>query len=168
MKVGDAIEDFDYEAYHNGNFVKGKLSDYEGKWVILFFYSRDFTSVCNSEVKGFGYKTAEFEKEGAVVIAASTDSKHSHKAWFEESMSGIKFPVIADSSQSIADYFDILLEDGTALRGTFIISPEGTLKYKVVSDIDVGRSVEETLRVLRALKTEKPCPAEWKPGQSNL
>jgi len=168
MKVGDVIEDFDYEAYQNGNFIKGKFSDHDGKWVILFFYFRDFSSVCQTEMKGLAHKMNEFEKEGAVIIGASTDSKLSHKAWFETYMTEVKFPVIADSSQSIADYFDILLADGGALRGTFIISPEGVLMYEVVSDIEVGRSVEETFRVFKALKTGKACPLEWKPGQPTL
>ncbi len=168
MKVGDTMEDFEYDAYHDGKFVKGNLSDHEGKWVVLFFYPLDFTFVCPTEIKGFASKMAEFEKEDAIILGASTDSVHSHKAWFEGDLKEVKFPVIGDTSHEITEYFDILQEDGTALRGTFIISPEGVLKYKVVSDNNVGRSVEETLRVLKALKTGGLCPVEWKPGEATL
>jgi len=168
MKVGDIIEDFEYEAYHNGKFVKGKLSDHEGKWVVLFFYPADFTFVCPTEIRGFASKINEFEGEGAVIIGASTDSVHSHKRWFESDFKEIGFPIIGDKSHTLSEYFNVLQEDGTALRGTFIISPDGVLKYQVVSDNNVGRSVEETLRVLKALKTGALCPVEWKPGTPTL
>ena len=170
MKVGENIEDFEFEAYNPGKkgFVKGQLSDYDGQWKILFFYPLDFTFVCPTEIKGFANKMEDFEKEGAVIIGASTDSVHSHKAWFERDLPNVKFHVIGDTSRKIAEQFDVLQEDGTALRGTFIISPENILKYHVVSDNNVGRSVEETLRVLKALKTGGLCPVEWKPGQPTL
>ena len=170
MKVGENIEDFEFEAYNPSKkvFVKGQLSDYDGQWKILFFYPLDFTFVCPTEIRGFANKMEDFEKEGAVIIGASTDSVHSHKAWFERDLPNVKFHVIGDTSRKIAEQFDVLQEDGTALRGTFIISPENILKYHIVSDNNVGRSVEETLRVLKALKTGGLCPVEWKPGQPTL
>ena len=168
MQVGQSVENFEFEAYHQGKFIKGSLEDYKGKWVVLFFYPLDFTFVCPTEIRGFAAKESEFEKENAVIIAASTDSVHSHKAWFERDLKEVKFPVISDSSHRISEQFEVLQEDGTALRGTFIISPEGILKYVVVSDNNVGRSVEETLRVLKALKTGNLCPIEWKPGEKTL
>lgn len=168
MKLNEQIDDFDFEAYHNGNFTKGKLSDFRGKWVVLFFYPLDFTFVCPTEIRGFAQAEKDFEKEGAVIIGASTDSVHSHKAWFERDLPEVQFPVIGDTSHKITEYFNILKEDGTADRGTFIINPDGILKYMVVSDHDVGRSIEETLRVIRAFKTGSLCPIGWKPGEKTL
>jgi peroxiredoxin 2/4 len=168
MKVGDTVEDFSFEAYYQDKFVKGKLSDYKGKWVVLFFYPLDFTFVCPTEIRSFASHQAEFEKENCAILAASTDSVHSHKAWFERDLPEVKFPVIGDTSHHLAQQFDVLQEEGTALRGTFIIDPHSKLRYQVVSDNNVGRSIEETLRVLRALKTGALCPVEWKPGQKTL
>jgi peroxiredoxin 2/4 len=168
MKIGDKIDDFEYDAYQAGNFAKGKLSDYKGKWVVLFFYPLDFTFVCPTEIKGFATQAEDFEKENAVIIAASTDSVHSHKAWFERDMPEVKFPVIGDTNHKVSEYFNVLQEDGTALRGTFIIDPDGYLKYIVVSDNNVGRNVDETLRVLQALKCGGLCPVGWKPGDTTL
>jgi peroxiredoxin (alkyl hydroperoxide reductase subunit C) len=168
MKVGDLMNDFEFDAYHKGNFVKGKLSDYTGKWVVLFFYPEDFTFVCPTEIKSFAKLHNEFENENAVVLAASTDSVHSHRAWFERDLPEVEFPVIADTSHEISRYFNVLLKNGIALRGTFIIDPDGILKYILVSDNNVGRSVDETLRVLKALKTGGLCPAGWKPGEKTI
>src|SRR3989344_5623416 len=168
MRVGDKIEDFEFEAYHNGKFVKGNLNDYSGKWVVLFFYPEDFTFVCPTEIRGFANFEKDFQQEGGVIIGASTDALHSHKAWFEKEMQNVAFPVIADTSHKISQQFNVLQDDGRALRGTFIIDPEGVLKYHVVSDNNVGRSVAETLRVLKALKTQGLCPVEWKPGEKTL
>lgn len=168
MQVGYTIKDFEFEAYHRGDFVKGRFSDFQGKWVVLFFYPLDFTFVCPTEIRGFAKKHQEFESESAVILGASTDSVHSHKAWFERDLQEVKFPIIGDTSHEISQHFNILQKDGTALRGTFIIDPEGILRYQVVSDNNVGRSVEETLRVLKALKTGGLCPLEWKPGDKNI
>lgn len=168
MKVGDKVEDFEFNAYFKGDFTKGKLSDYKGKWVVLFFYPEDFTFVCPTEIRAFAKHHKEFEKEGASIIAASTDSVHSHKAWYERDLPEVKYPVIADSNHKISEQFNVLLDSGIALRGTFIIDPDGLLRYIVVSDNNVGRSVEETLRVLKALKTGELCPIEWKPGEKTL
>jgi peroxiredoxin 2/4 len=168
MKVGEQVDDFEYHAYKAGDFVKGYLSDYTGKWVVLFFYPADFTFVCPTEIKAFAKHHGEFDEEGAVILAASTDSVYSHKAWLERDMPEVKFPVIGDASHELSQQFDVLQGDGTALRGTFIIDPDGVLKYMVISDNNVGRSVEETLRVLKALKTGELCPIEWKPGEKTI
>ena len=168
MKVGDNIEDFEFYAYQKGDFVKGRLSDYSGKWVVLFFYPEDFTFVCPTEIRAFAKHHKDFESENSAILAASTDAVHSHKAWFERDLPEVKFPIIADTSHKISEQFNVLQEDGRALRGTFIIDPKGFLRYMVVSDNNVGRSVEETLRVLKALKTGELCPIEWKPGEKTL
>lgn len=168
MKVGEEIEDFEFSAYQKGDFIKGNLSDYEDKWVVLFFYPMDFTFVCPTEIRAFAKHHQDFEKENCAILAASTDSVYSHKAWFERDLPEVKFPIISDSNHELSEYFNVLQEDGTALRGTFIISPDKILKYIVVSDNNVGRSVEETLRVLKALQTGELCPIEWKPGEKTL
>ncbi len=168
MKVGEQVEDFEYTAYHNGEFVKKMLTDHGKKWKVLFFYPRDFTFVCPTEIRGFAKLEEEFKKEDAVILGCSTDSEHSHKAWFERDLPEVKFEVIADTTHKIANMFNVLEEDGKALRGTFIISPENELKYAVISHHDVGRSIDETLRVLKAFKTGGLCPVEWKPGEANI
>lgn len=168
LKIGKDAPKFEGKAYHKGNFVDIKLDDYKGKWVVLVFYPGDFTFVCPTELEGFAKLQEMFEKENAVIIAASTDSEHSHKAWFERDLKEVKYPVLADTSHRISQDYDVLAPDGSSERGTFVISPEGILKYIVVSDSNVGRSVEETLRVLKALKTGGLCPVHWVEGDATI
>ncbi len=169
VKVGEKAPAFSAEAYHAGQFVKVSNADYKKKWVVLFFYPRDFTFVCPTEIKGFAKYEPDFKKLNAQVLGASTDSKFSHKAWFERDMPEVKFPVLADTSLKIARDYNVLIEDsGDALRGTFILDPDGVLQYAVVSNLNVGRSIEETVRVLEALQTGGLCPLDWKPGQATL
>lgn len=169
LQVGHPTPYFDEMAYAGGEFKRVRLADYAGKWVVLFFYPRDFTFVCPTEIRGFATHEKEFTDKNAVVIGASTDSEHSHKAWFERDLPMVKFPVLADTAHRVSRAYGVLLEDtGEALRGTFIIDPDGVLKYVVISDLNVGRSVKETLRVLEALQTGERCPIEWEPGSSTL
>jgi alkyl hydroperoxide reductase subunit AhpC len=169
VRLGEKVPDFRAEAFEKGEFKRINLSDYRGKWIVLFFYPLDFTFVCPTEIKGFASRQKEFEDLNAQIIGASTDSVHSHKAWFERDMPEVSFPVLADTTHKISRIFGILKEDeGIAYRGTFIIDPEGILRYTVVSDLSIGRSVEETLRVLKALQTGELCPVEWKPGEKTL
>lgn len=169
IKIGQKIPDFEAEAYQDGKFTKIKLSSYKGKWIVLFFYPLDFTFICPTEIKGFGQQEPEFKKLNAVVLGASTDSVHSHKAWFQRDLQEVKFPIIADTTHKVSELFGVLKEDqGIAYRGTFIIDPEGVLRYCVISDLSVGRSVTETLRVLKALQTGELCPVEWAPGNKTL
>jgi alkyl hydroperoxide reductase subunit AhpC len=169
IKVGERAPVFSADAYVNGQVARVNASDFKKKWIVLFFYPRDFTFVCPTEINGFAKLEPEFKKHNAVVIGASTDSVHSHKAWFERDLPTVKYPVLADTSHAIARAYDILIEDtGEALRGTFIIDPDGILQYAVVSNLNVGRSIDETLRTLEALQTGGLCPVEWKPGQETL
>ena len=169
VKVGEPVQDMQLEAYVNGEIKKVSLSDYKGKWVVLFFYPLDFTFVCPTEIKGFAAAQGEFEQNNAVVLAASTDSVHSHKAWFQRDMPDVKYPVLADTAHRLSREFGVLLEnEGIALRGTFLIDPEGILRYQVVSALNIGRSVKETVRVLAALQTGGLCPVDWQPGQQTL
>ena len=170
LQVGQKAPDFAAQALlADGSFKDVKLSDYKGKWVVLFFYPLDFTFVCPTEIRNFDKQYAHFKKLGAEVLAASTDSVYSHKAWTESSLGKIQFPMLADTNHSIARSFNVLLEDkGIALRGTFIIDANGVLKSAVVNDLPVGRSVDETLRTLQALQTGKLTGCEWKPGEKTL
>jgi peroxiredoxin 2/4 len=157
------------KAYHQGKFVGISLSDYKGKWLVFFFYPRDFTFVCPTELRGFAKHEADFKALNCEILAASTDSEWSHKAWFERDLPEVKYPILADTSHRIARDYDVLIEaDGAADRGLFVIDPEGVIQYAVVSPDFVGRSVTETLRVIQALQTGERCPMDWEPGQETL
>ncbi len=170
LQVGQRAPDFSVQALMpDGSFKEVRLSDYKGKWFVLFFYPLDFTFVCPTEIRNFDKQYAEFKKMNSEVIAASTDSVYSHKAWTEASLGKVQFPILADTNHKLSRGFNVLLEDkGIALRGTFIIDPSGVLKSAVVNDLPVGRSVDETLRTLQALQTGKLTGCEWKPGEKTL
>ena len=169
VKVGEEAPSFKLEGYFDGKFKEYGLKQYRGKWLVLFFYPLDFTFVCPTEIRQFSKKYQEFKKLHAEVLGVSVDSVHSHKAWVEGALGKITFPLLSDFHKKMTQDYEILIEDeGVALRGTFIIDPQGKLRYMVVSDNDVGRSVEETLRVLQALQTGKLCPIEWTPGKKTL
>ncbi len=160
----------DLATYHQGEFKTASLADYEGKWLVLFFYPRDFTFICPTEIQEFGQHYEDFLKLNCEVIAASTDSEHSHKAWFEtdDRLKGVKYPIIADTTQELSDIYNVLDDDGAAQRGTFVIDPEGVLRYVLVSDGSVGRNTQEILRVVEALQTGERCPANWHKGDATL
>lgn len=174
--VGKKAPEFTMEtALGNGkDFGKVSLSDYKGKWLILFFYPLDFTFVCPTEITAMNDAYDLLQDLDTEILGVSTDSKFSHRAWIntpesENGLGQLKFPLAADITKSVARDYGVLLEDeGIALRGLFIIDPEGDLKYQVVNHNDVGRSVDETLRVLQALQAGGLCPANWKPGQELL
>lgn len=175
-QVGQPAPDFDMASTKNLETLSEnvKLSDYEGKWLVLLFYPLDFTFVCPTELTTFSDRYEDFEGINAEVIGVSTDSVYSHRAWLQtprdkNGVEGLKYPLAADSTKQVARDYGVLIEDkGIALRGLFIIDPEGILRYKVVHDLNVGRSAEETLRVIQALQTGGLCQAEWRPGQETL
>ena len=150
------------------------LEDYRGKWVVLLFYPLDFTFVCPTELTTFSDRYEDFEGVGAEVIGISTDSAFSHRAWLQTprdkgGVEGLRFPLGADITKKMSRDYGVLIEDrGIALRGLFVIDPEGVLRYKVVHDLNIGRSAEETLRVIQALQTGGLCQAEWRPGQETI
>ncbi len=153
----------------DGSFKKYNLKDFRGKWVVLFFYPLDFTFICPTEITEFSSRNDEFTALNAVVFGASTDSVHSHKAWCESKLGALRFPLLADMTHELSRNYGVLLEEeGIALRGTFVIDPEGVLRYAVYHDNGVGRSTDECLRVLSALQTGELCPASWKPGKPTL
>ncbi len=174
--VGKPAPQFSMEtALGNGtDFGKVSLSDYRGKWLIFFFYPLDFTFVCPTEIIALSDAVEIFQDLDTEVLGVSTDSKHSHRAWLNtprdaNGLGKLNYPLAADLTKSVArDYGVLIEEEGIALRGLFIIDPEGELKYQVVNHNDVGRSVDETVRVLQALQSGGLCAANWKPGQKNL
>lgn len=169
LKVGEQAPDFsDITAYRKGDYIKVGLNDYRGKWVVLFFYPRDFTFICPTEIKQFAQMEEEFKKHHAVIIGASTDSEHSHKAWFERDLKEVEYPILADTTQEVTRAYHILDPDGASQRGTFIIDPHGVLRWVMISDNSVGRSVKEVHRALQALQTGELCPVEWNPGEHTL
>ncbi len=175
-KVGQPAPDFNMPSTKNidtlGDNVK--LSDYKGKWLILLFYPLDFTFVCPTELISFSNRLEEIQGIGAEVVGVSTDSVHSHRAWLktpqdQNGIAGVKYPIASDVGGKLARQYNILVDEANiALRGLFIINPEGVLQYSVVHDLNIGRSVDETLRVLQGLQTGGLCSADWKPGQENL
>lgn len=171
VKVNQKAPDFCAQAYHQGKFVDVSLSDYRGKWVILFFYPLDFTFVCPTEIEEFARNYDSFRERNAEVIGASVDSVYSHKAWFEtdKRLKGVRFPVLSDIKREISLKYGVLDEGlGAALRGTFIIDPEGIIKYAEVITQSTGRSVKNIMRVLKALQTGELCPVEWDEGKETI
>jgi peroxiredoxin (alkyl hydroperoxide reductase subunit C) len=174
--VGLPAPSFELESTKNLETLNEKVSlaDYEGRWLVLFFYPLDFTFVCPTEITALSDRNEEFMDQDCDIIGVSTDSKYSHRAWIEtprtqNGLGEINYPLGADTTHKAARDYGVLLEDeGIALRGLFIIDPEGIVRYQVVTDNNIGRSVDETLRVLKALQTGGLCPADWKPGQKNL
>jgi alkyl hydroperoxide reductase subunit AhpC len=138
--------------------------------VVLFFYPLDFTFVCPTEIKGFNTAFDSFQALNAQLLAASVDSKFSHLAWIQRGDIGdLKYPLLSDIKKDVAKRYGILDEDeGVALRGLFIIDPQGVLQYTLIHNLSVGRSIDETLRVLEALQTGELCPLGWKPGVKTL
>lgn len=169
--VGKLAPDFKVPtALGNGeDFGEAKLSDYKGDWLVLFFYPLDFTFIWPTEIRSFSERHDEFEKLGAKVLGISTDSEHSHKAWINDSLGKLNYPLGSDRTRKAsADYGVLIEEEGIALRGLFIIDPEGVVRYSVIHDLDVGRSSEEVIRVLKGLKTGGLCPIDWNEGDDLL
>lgn len=159
---------FTLEGVVNGEFAEISLANSLGKWVVLFFYPLDFTFVCPTEILEFSRRRQEFEEVGAEILAVSVDSKYSHLAWQRE-IGGISYPMLSDLTKRVSQQYGVLLpEEGVSLRGLFIIDPEGVVRYELIHDLSVGRSVAETLRVLKALQTGELCPVDWQPGESTL
>jgi len=169
--IGLPAPDFTMETANGDGkgFGKVSLSDYRGKWLVMFFYPADFTFVCPTEITAMNESYEEFKDLDAEVLAVSTDSIHSHRAWINNGLGQLKFPIASDFLKTTSRAYGILNEEsGQAYRGLFIIDPDGILKYQVVTDMNVGRSVDETLRVLQALQAGGLCAANWKPGDALL
>jgi len=176
VNINEKAPDFTEEAFINNDVKKISLSDYKGKWVILFFYPADFTFVCPTELGELADKYEEIQKLGAEVISVSTDTAFVHKAWHDNSdtIKKIKFPMLADPARRVTKSYWTLIEDeGLSLRATFLIDPDGIIKAFEFHNNDIGRSVDELFRKLQAaifVKEHKGqvCPMNWKPGGKTL
>lgn len=170
VQVGSPIGPWSGRAYlPDGDFVDVTSEALRGKWVVLFFWPLDFTFVCPTEIRAFAQAADEFRALGAEILGCSTDSVYAHKAWTEGTLGRVPFPMIGDTAHGLAKRFGVLLDaEGVALRGTFIINPEGVLVSATIHHLNVGRNVEETLRTLRAFQTGELTPCGWTPGTQTL
>ncbi|MEX0703056.1 MAG: peroxiredoxin [Planctomycetales bacterium] len=177
IQVGQPAPEFEVQAYDrtqdgtDKQFPTVRLSDYQGKWVCLFFYPLDFTFVCPTEIVSFNNALGDFRDRDCIVLTASTDSVYSHKGWCaaHEDLAKLKYPMLADTAHRLSAAYGVLdPQKGIAYRGAFLIDPNGVLRWMAVHDLGVGRNVDEVLRVLDALQTDKLCPCNWKPGEETL
>lgn len=174
--VGQKAPTFNLPSTTNLETLEDRLSleSFQGRWLVLFFYPLDFTFVCPTEIQGFSAAKAKFKELDAEVVGCSVDSIYSHKAWIEtpkekSGLGPIEIPLLADFTKQTARDYGVLIEkEGVALRGTFIIDPDGVVRYEVVHDLNIGRNVEETLRVIAALQAGGLCPVNWQPGDKLL
>ncbi len=175
-KVGQPAPDFKMKTTADLEKLSStaSLADYAGKWLVLFFYPLDFTFVCPTEITALSDRIEDFTSIGAEVLGVSIDSVFSHRAWLntprdQNGIAGTAYPLASDITKQVARDYGVLVEEaGIALRGLFIIDPSGVLQYAVVNNLNIGRSVDETLRVLEGLQTGGLCPADWKPGKKLL
>ena len=174
--INTEIKPFAATAYHNGKFVDVTEADLKGKWSVLVFYPADFTFVCPTELEDLADHYAEFQKLGVEVYSVSTDTHFSHKAWHDTSdaISKVTYPMLADPTHVLARNFGVLIEEeGMALRGTFVINPEGQIKALEIHDNGIGRVASELLRKVRAAQyiaahPGEVCPAKWEEGAKTL
>ena len=177
IQIGQPAPHFDIEAYDRRKdgtekqFSNVKLSDFTGKWVCLFFYPLDFTFVCPTELVGFNSKLGEFTDRDCILLTASTDSVFSHKGWCDShtDLKTLNYLMLADTSHKLSSSYQVLdVDKGWAQRGIFLIDPQGILRWLAIYESGIGRNVDEVLRVLDALQTDKLCPCNWKPGDATL
>ncbi|GMQ95242.1 MAG: alkyl hydroperoxide reductase subunit C [Patescibacteria group bacterium] len=175
-EIGNEIPDFEVDAFHEDDIKKIKLSDYRGKWLILFFYPADFTFVCPTELEEMADNYSELQKLDAEVLSVSADTVFAHKVWKDVSpaIKKIEFPMVSDPRRVLCEAFGTYIEsEGMSLRGTFIIDPDGILRAVEINDNSIGRSAKELVRKLQAAKfvrehDGKVCPASWQPGGDTL
>ncbi len=175
-RVGQLAPDFSVPAYDrtkdgtDQQFTQVNLSDLAGKWVCLYFYPLDFTFVCPTEIVAFNKALGEFQDRNCALLTASTDSVFSHKGWCNshDDLKGMKHLMLSDTSGRLSEAYGVLNADGIAYRGIYLIDPKGVIRYLAVHDLSVGRNVEEVLRVLDALQTDKLCPCNWTKGEKTL
>jgi peroxiredoxin 2/4 len=179
LRVGQAAPDFSATAVYDQEFKTIKLSGYRGKYVVLFFYPLDFTFVCPTEITAFSDRYGEFKALNTEVLGVSVDSEFSHLAWIQTDrkaggLGDLSYPLVADLKKEISTAYNVLdPEAGVALRGLFIIDPEGVIQHATINNLAVGRNVDETLRVLQAFQyvqshPDEVCPAGWQPGEKTM
>lgn len=175
LSVGDRFPQFKVKATVSTDldkaFVDIDNDSYAGKWLVVFFYPKDFTFVCPTEIAAFGAMNAQFAERDAQVLAGSIDSEFVHHAWrtHHKDLKDLPFPMLADVKRELTAALGILDHaEGVAQRATFIVDPQGIIRFVYVTDLNVGRSPEEVLRVLDALQTGALCACNWKPGEDTL
>jgi peroxiredoxin (alkyl hydroperoxide reductase subunit C) len=178
--VSGPAPDFELEGYYKGEFKKYKLSDHRGKWVILLFYPLDFTFVCPTEVLNFSAAAGQFAKLNCQIFGISVDSAYVHKAWVDTKREDgglggdLNYPLLSDLNKGTARSYAILMEnEGVALRGLFLINPDGIVMHSTINSLSVGRSVTEAMRVLQAFQfvsahEGQVCPADWEEGKDTM
>ena len=174
--INSEIKPFKATAYHNGKFVEVTDASVKGKWSVFFFYPADFTFVCPTELGDMADLYAEYQKLGVEVYSVSTDTHFVHKAWADasETIKKIKYPMIGDPTGAITRGFDVMIEEeGLALRGTFVVNPEGQIKVAEIHDLGIGRDAAELLRKVKAAQyvashPGEVCPAKWQEGAKTL
>jgi peroxiredoxin (alkyl hydroperoxide reductase subunit C) len=177
LHVGKPAPQFELEAVHDGDFKQIGLEHFRGRWLVLLFYPLDFTFVCPTELCAFSDRIQEFHALGAAVCGVSVDSRYTHLAWTQKprnegGIRGIRFPLLSDLNRKATQAFGVLNEDGIALRALVVIDPDGIVQHATVNNLSVGRSVDETVRVLQACQfvreSGEVCPADWKPGEEAM
>jgi alkyl hydroperoxide reductase subunit AhpC len=175
LTVGDRLPQFDLESVvsieKGREFVRVTDKSHEGKWLVLFSWPMDFTFVCPTEIAEFGKRNRDFADRDAQVLGFSTDTHFVHLAWrnADERLRNLPYPMLADTKRELSSALGILdKREGVPLRATFVIDPQGVIRWAQVNDLNVGRSVDEVLRVLDALQTDELCPCNWKPGDPTL
>ena len=174
--INTEIKPFKASAFHNGKFVELTEADVKGKWSVFFFYPADFTFVCPTELGDMADLYPEFQKLGVEVYSVSTDTHFTHKAWADasETIKKITYPMIGDPTGAITRGFDVMIEEaGLALRGTFVVNPEGQIKVAEIHDLGIGRDASELLRKVKAAQyvashPGEVCPATWTEGAETL
>lgn len=178
IKVGDKAPNFFATAVYEQEFMQIKLSNYIGKYIILIFYPLDFTFVCPTELTAFSDVYDKFKKLNTELIAISVDSEYCHLAWsqIDRDSGGVgllQYPLVSDLNKEISRLYNVLTASGKSLRASFIIDPEGVIQHSFINNLDVGRSVNETIRVLQAIQyvqsnPDEVCPANWQPGERTI
>jgi len=174
--INSTVKPFSATAYHNGKFLPVTSDDLKGKWSIVFFYPADFTFVCPTELGDLADFYPQLQEMGVEVYSVSTDTHFTHKAWHDvsDTIKKINYPMIGDPTGAISRNFEVMIEEeGLALRGTFVINPEGEIKVSEVHDLGIGRSAKELVRKVQAAQYTashpgEVCPASWQPGEATL
>lgn len=151
--------------------ITNKIHTADNKWLVIFFWPKDFTFICPTEIAEFGKHVGDFKDRDAVLLGASTDSEFVHHAWrvHHDDLRDLKFPMVADTSKSLSRELGILTDgEEVCYRATFIVDPQGIIRWVSVNDLSVGRNVKEVIRVLDALQTDELCPCNWEKGQATL
>ena len=175
LTVGDKFPAFDLKAVVSTDmkdaFTQINERSYEGKWLVVFFWPKDFTFVCPTEIAAFGKLNGEFADRDAQVLGASTDSEFVHHAWrvHHDDLRDLPFPMLADIKRELSSELGILdKNEGVALRATFLVDPDGIIRFASVNDLSVGRNPQEIVRTLDALQTDELCPCNWNKGEQTL